>query len=174
MDFLTRPISRRHLLATSALAGTASLLGSRSLLAQTSTPPASPQASPTAFTLVNLNTATEDELMTIPGMSARMVDEFMEYRPYVSIVQFREEIGKYVDDKQVAAYEAFVFVPIVPNDADAETLKQLPGVDDDIAQALIDGRDYQDNQEFLDTLATLVSAQDAALAHYYLEPDGDA
>lgn len=121
-----------------------------------------------AFTLINLNTATPDELFTIPDMSNRMVHEFEEYRPYVSIQQFRREIGKYVDEAQVAAYEAYVYVPVSVNDSDAETLMQLPGVDETIASALMAGRPYASNEAFLTALAGLVSATDAAAAAPYL------
>ena len=60
-------------------------------------------AEPTWQDRVNLNTATRDEFGEIPGVGRRMAREFMEYRPYVSIRQFRREIGKYVSDEQVAA-----------------------------------------------------------------------
>lgn len=60
---------------------------------------------------LNLNTATVDDIMLIPGMSARMADEFREYRPYKSIGQFRYEIGKYVSKPEVARLEQYVFVP---------------------------------------------------------------
>ena len=46
--------------------------------------------------------------MTIPGMTSRMVHEFEEYRPYTSMEQFRREIGKYVDAKEVARLESYV------------------------------------------------------------------
>src|SRR5215510_881236 len=82
------------------------------------------------ITKLNLNTVTGDELLaTIPGFPNRMVREFQEYRPYVSIQQFRREIGKYVGDSQVAEYENYVFVPISINDSDSETLRQIPGLD---------------------------------------------
>jgi hypothetical protein len=43
---------------------------------------------------LNLNAVTEDQLLsTIPNFSTRMVRESMEYRPYISIQQFRKEIG---------------------------------------------------------------------------------
>src|SRR6266508_5411953 len=64
------------------------------------------------FLHINLNTATREEIMLIPGMGNRMVREFFEYRPYTAITQFRKEIGKYVDDKEVARLEQYVFVPI--------------------------------------------------------------
>jgi len=169
-------LTRRTLAGAAVPVAIAGLVGFGAVSAQsqTSTPAASPAASPVAFTLINLNTATEDELKTIPGMGDRMVHEFEEYRPYTSIVQFRKEIGKYVDDAQVAAYEAYVYVPIDVNEADAETLMQLPGVDEEIAQQLIDGRDYAGNQAFLDALAPLVSPADAALAPFYLAEESQA
>ena len=59
------------------------------------------------FERLNLNTASRDDFLTVPEVGNRMVREFMEYRPYVSIRQFRREIGKYVSDEQVAAYEQY-------------------------------------------------------------------
>ncbi len=112
---------------------------------------------------LNLNTSTRREFREIPGVGIRMVREFMEYRPYVSIRQFRREIGKYVNDEQVAAYEQYVFVPIDPNEADAETLQQLPGVDADIAVALIEARQYADAAAFLAQLTALVELSDEDL-----------
>lgn len=60
---------------------------------------------------MNLNTATVQDIMLIPGMSLRMADEFREYKPYRSIGQFRYEIGKYVPKTEVARLEQYVFVP---------------------------------------------------------------
>jgi len=54
-------------------------------------------------TRLNLNTASSDDFSAaIPNFSGRMLREFLEYRPYISIQQFRQEIGKYVDEAQVA------------------------------------------------------------------------
>ena len=63
------------------------------------------------FRPLNLNTATREEIMLIPGMGPRMAHEFEEYRPYTSIAQFRREIGKYVDQKEVARFEQYVAIP---------------------------------------------------------------
>ncbi len=41
-------------------------------------------------------------------MTSKMVHEFEEYRPYSSMEQFRREIGKYVDDDEVARLESYV------------------------------------------------------------------
>ena len=60
------------------------------------------------FIPLNLNTASEEAIMTIPGMSGKMAHEFEEYRPYSSLEQFRREIGKYVDEAEVARLESYV------------------------------------------------------------------
>lgn len=119
-------------------------------------------------TKINLNTAGADEFLTVPGVGNRMVREFQEYRPYTSILQFRREIGKYVDTAQVADYEKYVFVPVDVNAADADTLKQLPGVDDAIAADLIAARPYANNDAFLTALSSRVSAEQLAAAAAYL------
>ena len=48
------------------------------------------------FIPINLNTASDEDIMTIPGMTPRMLHEFKEYRPWKSKAQFDKEIGKYL------------------------------------------------------------------------------
>ena len=60
------------------------------------------------FRPIDLNNASEAEILLIPGMSKKMAHEFVEYRPYRSMEQFRREIGKYVDDDEVARLESYV------------------------------------------------------------------
>jgi DNA uptake protein ComE-like DNA-binding protein len=60
------------------------------------------------FRPIDLNNASEAEILLIPGMSKKMAHEFVEYRPYKSMDQFRREIGKYVDDDEVARLESYV------------------------------------------------------------------
>lgn len=62
------------------------------------------------FKPLDLNTATGEEIQLIPGVGDRMEHEFEEYRPYRGIEQFRSEIGKYVDDEEVARLEQYVTI----------------------------------------------------------------
>jgi hypothetical protein len=48
--------------------------------------------------------------MLIPGVGEQMQHEFEEYRPYDNIARFRREIGKYVDDAEVARLERYVAI----------------------------------------------------------------
>ena len=57
---------------------------------------------------IDLNKASAEEIMLIPGVGAKMRHEFEEYRPYTSIEQFRREIGKYVDKAEVMRLERYV------------------------------------------------------------------
>ena len=63
------------------------------------------------FVPINLNTATDEEILLIPGMGKRMLHEFKEYRPYTSMAQFNREIGKYVNDTELARLAQYVMVP---------------------------------------------------------------
>jgi DNA uptake protein ComE-like DNA-binding protein len=62
------------------------------------------------FVPIGLNSASDADIQTIPGLGARMLREYKEYRPYKAIDQFRREIGKYVDNKEVARLERYVTV----------------------------------------------------------------
>jgi DNA uptake protein ComE-like DNA-binding protein len=138
---------------------------------QSTASPVQPTTAPAVSPVIklNLNAATGDEFLAgVPGMSNRMVREFMEYRPYVSIQQFRREIGKYIDQTQVAEYEKYVFVPIDINNSDAATLQQISGLDGAEAESLIAKRPFASHAAFLAELAGAVSEIELAQAQTYL------
>ena len=64
------------------------------------------------FIPIDLNTATDDVFMTIPGFTPRWLREFKEYRPWTSQAQFEKEIGKYVKDnpKEVGRLWRYVVI----------------------------------------------------------------
>ena len=120
------------------------------------------------FLHLNLNTATREEIMLIPGMGNRMVREFFEYRPYTAIAQFRKEIGKYVDDKEVARLEQYVFVPLNVNSASDETLLSIPGLTPQPLKSLKDHRPYKTVQEFRAEIAKTVNAKELGRLERYI------
>jgi len=62
------------------------------------------------FVPIDLNKASDADILTIPGLGNRMLREFKEYRPYDGIERFRREIGKYVSKEEVARFERFVTI----------------------------------------------------------------
>ncbi len=60
------------------------------------------------FVPVDLNDATREQIALIPGMTDRMIGEFLEYQPYDDMAEFDREIGKYVDEAEVARFRNYV------------------------------------------------------------------
>jgi DNA uptake protein ComE-like DNA-binding protein len=63
-----------------------------------------------AFVHVNLNTATKEEILLVPGAGTRMTREFAEYRPWKTWAQFDKEIGKYVGQKETDRLKRYVTI----------------------------------------------------------------
>ncbi len=57
---------------------------------------------------IDLNKASDAEMMLIPGVGKKMAHEFEEYRPWTTAAQFEREIGKYVDKAEVARLRTYV------------------------------------------------------------------
>jgi DNA uptake protein ComE-like DNA-binding protein len=64
------------------------------------------------FIPINVNTASDEVLMTIPGMTPRWLREFKEYRPYPNKAKFEKEIGKYLPNnpKEVERFWRYLVV----------------------------------------------------------------
>lgn len=60
---------------------------------------------------IDPNTASDEEILLIPGVGDRMLHEFEEYRPWQNVEHFRREIGKYVDATELARLERYVRLP---------------------------------------------------------------
>jgi DNA uptake protein ComE-like DNA-binding protein len=80
-----------------------------------------------AFVHINLNTATREEILLVPGAGPRMVREFAEYRPWKSWAQFDKEIGKYVGPEATAQLAQYGFIPVNLNTATDEDILTIPG-----------------------------------------------
>jgi DNA uptake protein ComE-like DNA-binding protein len=80
-----------------------------------------------AFVHVNLNTATREEILLIPGAGRRMTIEFPEYRPWKTFAQFDKEIGKYIGAEATDKLKQFVFIPVDLNTATDEDILSIPG-----------------------------------------------
>jgi len=63
------------------------------------------------FIPLNLNTASDEDLLAVPGAGPRMVKEFKEYRPWKTKEQFDKEIGKYVGPKETARLWRYFVIP---------------------------------------------------------------
>jgi len=120
------------------------------------------------FIHVNLNSATREELLLIPGVGDRMVREFVEYRPYKSYAQFRKEIGKYVDQKEVARLEQYTFIPINLNTASDEDILSIPGLGQRMLREFKEYRPYKTLEQFRKEIGKYVSPKEVARLERYV------
>ena len=120
------------------------------------------------FLHLNLNSATREELLLIPGLGNRMLREFFEYRPYKSLDQFRREIGKYVDQKEVARLEQYVFVPINLNTASDADILSIPGLGNRMLREFKEYRPYNNIERFRKEIGKYVNAKEVARLERYV------
>ena len=120
------------------------------------------------FVPINLNTASREEILLVPGVGARMAHEFEEYRPYQALAHFRREIGKYVDDDEVARMEQFVFVPIKLNSASDEDILSIPGVGRRMLHEFKEYRPYSNIQQFRREIGKYVDDDEVARLERYV------
>jgi DNA uptake protein ComE-like DNA-binding protein len=120
------------------------------------------------FVHLNLNAATEEEIMMIPGVGKRMAHEFEEYRPYKSLAQFRKEIGKYVNEKEVARLEQYVFVPVKLNTASDEDILSIPGIGKKMLHEFKEYRPYKSMEQFRQEIGKYVDKKELARLETYV------
>jgi len=118
---------------------------------------------------INLNTATREEIMLIPGMGPRMLREFNEYRPYRGIAQFRREMAKYVNAEEVARLEQYVFVPMDLNTASDEDFLTIPGLGPRMLREFKEYRPYRGIEQFRREMGKYVNAAEVGRLERYVE-----
>lgn len=86
----------------------ASVVDLNAVLLANTTPEEATATLVNVFVPINLNTFTDEEVALVPGIDDRMMHEFDEYRPYEDMAEFDREIGKYVDEAEVARFRNYV------------------------------------------------------------------
>jgi DNA uptake protein ComE-like DNA-binding protein len=118
------------------------------LLAQKLSPDQATAFYEKAFVHINLNTATAEEILLIPRAGKRMAHEFEEYRPWKAWAQFNKEIGKYVNEQEVARLAQYGFIPINLNTASDADLLTIPGVGKRMLHELKEYRPWKTGAQF--------------------------
>ena len=120
------------------------------------------------FVHLNLNTATREQILLIPNAGNRMVREFQEYRPYKALAQFDREIGKYVDDTELARLEQYVFVPIDLNTATDADIQTIPGIGARMRREFKEYRPYKAMEQFRREMGKYVDDKEVARMERYV------
>ena len=121
------------------------------------------------FIHVNLNLSPRDEIMLIPRAGRRMAREFDEYKPYNGgYAQFRREIGKYVNEQEVAHLEQYTFIPIDLNTAPDSVLLTIPGLGPRMLGEFKEYRPYPNIEKFRREIGKYVNEKEVARLERYV------
>jgi DNA uptake protein ComE-like DNA-binding protein len=121
-----------------------------------------------AFIHINLNTATREEILLVPGAGNRMAREFNEYRPWKTFAQFDREIGKYVDAKEVARLAQYCFIPLNLNTATDEEILSIPGAGQRMVREFKEYRPWKTVEQFRKEIGKYVDAKEVARLERYV------
>jgi DNA uptake protein ComE-like DNA-binding protein len=123
------------------------------------------------FVHINLNTASAQEIMLIPGAGKRMAHEFEEYRPWKAWAQFDKEIGKYVSKEEVARLAQYCFIPLNLNTATDEQILTIPGVGKRMLHEFQEYRPWKTMEQFYKEIGKYVDDKEVKrLARYVAIP----
>lgn len=124
-----------------------------------------------AFVHINLNTATPDEILLVPGAGKRMVREFGEYRPWTSYAQFEKEIGKYVGAEQAARLAQFTFIPVRLNTASDADILTIPNAGPRMVREFKEYRPWKSREQFVREIGKYVDAREVERLWRYVVID---
>jgi DNA uptake protein ComE-like DNA-binding protein len=131
------------------------------LLSQKLTPEQAMQFYGKAFVHINLNTATAEEILLVPGAGKRMAHEFEEYRPWRNYAQFEKEIGKYVGAEKTAELAQYTFIPVKLNTGSDADILTIPGTGPRMLREFKEYRPWKSKEHFLKEIGKYVPAREA-------------
>ena len=117
---------------------------------------------PKAFVFVNINTATKEEILLIPGAGNRMTIEFPEYRPWVTFAQFDRQISKYVGQEATDKLKQYVFIPVKLNTGTDEDILSIPGAGARMVREFKEYRPWTSQAQFQKEIGKYVDAKEVA------------
>jgi DNA uptake protein ComE-like DNA-binding protein len=141
------------------------------LLSQKLTPEQATAFYQKAFVHINLNTATPEEILLVPGAGKRMVHEFAEYRPWKSYAQFDKEIGKYVGAERTAQLAQYTFIPIRLNNGTDADILTIPNAGPRMVREFKEYRPWKTKEQFIKEIGKYVGAKDAERMWRYVVID---
>ena len=113
-----------------------------------------------AFVHINLNTATREEILLVPGAGNRMTREFAEYRPWKTWTQFEKEIGKYVGAQETARLAQYAFIPVNLNTATDADVLTIPGAGQRMVREFKEYRPWKTQAQFEKEIGKYVDAKE--------------
>ena len=121
-----------------------------------------------AASVLNANTASEEELAAMQGVSPEIAQAIAAGRPYDSVTQLHRVLTGLGSEDEAAAMLERVFVPVNLNNTTREELALIPGIDDRMIHEFEEYVPYDDMAEFDREMAKYIDADEIARYRQYV------
>jgi len=120
----------------------------------------------TAGAMLDPNTATKEQLMTLPGMNAAATDALIAGRPYADMMAVDKVLATHVADRK--PIYARLWKPININTASPAEMKLIPGVGDKMAHEFQEYRPWASVDQFRREIGKYVDKAEVARLEPYV------
>jgi DNA uptake protein ComE-like DNA-binding protein len=118
--------------------------------------------------VLNANTASAEEIESLPHMDDILADVVINNRPFVAIGEMHHLLGSDLGEDQLEELYGHLFVPINLNEAKRSDILLIPGVGSRMAHEFEEYRPYSDMQQFRREMAKYVDDEEVARLEQYV------
>ena len=115
-----------------------------------------------AFVHINLNTATNPEILLVPRIARRMTIEFAEYRPWRTFEQFDREISNYVGAAETNRLKSYVFIQMNLNTATDDQFRSIPNLPGNMIREFNEYKPWKTKEQFDREISKYVGDKETA------------
>jgi DNA uptake protein ComE-like DNA-binding protein len=134
---------------------------------------ASTTATASSGTFLDPNTATREQLLTIPGLNATTADAIVAGRPYQNMTAVDRVLsGAKLTEQQRDSVYTRLWKPIDLNTASAQEIELIPGVGPRMRHEFEEYRPYQSIEKFRREIGKYVNKQEVARLERYVTIGG--
>jgi DNA uptake protein ComE-like DNA-binding protein len=155
-------------LAINACGGAEEAPAPETEMAPTTPAPAETPAAAPAEGFLNPNSATQAELMGVPGVDAALADALVAGRPYENMVAVDNVVGARLSEEQKEVFYSRVWMPLDLNSAADEEILLIPGVGDRMAHEFEEYRPYDGIERFRREMGKYVDSTEVARLERYV------
>jgi DNA uptake protein ComE-like DNA-binding protein len=135
--------------------------------APTAADSAAPAAAPADGAFLDPNTASRDQLLTIPGMTPQLADAVVAGRPYQDMRGVNAKLTGLTDEQRDSVYTR-LWKPLDLNTATAEEIELIPRVGAKMRHEFEEYRPYRGIEQFRREIGKYVDAAEVARLERYV------
>jgi DNA uptake protein ComE-like DNA-binding protein len=118
--------------------------------------------------LLNPDSATRDQLMSVAGIDAALADSIIAGRPYKNMLTVDRILSKKLSEPQRDSVYARLFRPLDLNRTNGDEIMLIPGVGDKMRHEFEEYRPYKDIAQFRREIGKYVDKQELARLEKYV------